>query len=115
MDKKKRKRRKNDKLRKRNLKKWRKTYSLQITFLDMCVGIILPRDQPEIEKKFVDVLKKYTEVRTSDQASKSLTPEEQARLSKRIAAFLLKSTFLIALFIFLPYTRHLEHFNVPVL
>jgi hypothetical protein len=57
----------------------------------MCVGIILPRDQPKMEKEFVEVLKKFTEVRTSDLARKSLSVEEQARLSSRIANFLIKS------------------------
>uniref|UniRef100_A0A914DYM3 Inheritance of peroxisomes protein 1 n=1 Tax=Acrobeloides nanus TaxID=290746 RepID=A0A914DYM3_9BILA len=64
---------------------------------NMCVGIILPRDQPKMEKEFVEVLKKFTEVRTSDLARKSLSVEEQARLSSRIANFLIKSGQTIAL------------------
>lgn len=64
----------------------------KVNLLDMCVGIILPRDQLEVEKKFVEVLKKYSVVRTSD-IEKSLTPEEKIGLSKKIAIFLIISNF----------------------
>jgi hypothetical protein len=59
--------------------------------LAMCVGIILPRDQPELEKHFVEVLNNYAIVKTSNIATTELSQEEQARLSEKIAAFSMKS------------------------
>ncbi|PAV62614.1 hypothetical protein WR25_10411 [Diploscapter pachys] len=58
---------------------------------DMLVAILLPPDlDAKLEKEFRDVLSEYVEIREQE-VKKELTPEENERLSRKIAKFLIKT------------------------
>jgi len=61
----------------------------------MVVGIILPREiNPQLEKEFVDVLKQFSVMKSSE-IVEQMSTEQTQRTSERISQFLIKSNILL--------------------